>query len=158
MGGGGEVNMSTVHETTTYHPLIFYYYVLTLLRFASEKIGWDQIKVDSSLLPVLKRMNARTSHQQPITHYLPRALPDVGPLQRKGIKSRRIRNVVARLTNTGQHVEWYTDLPTRHIREELVLQWNLYIADTIGELHVGRYRGPAVAEGLYKYYMNEIRT
>ena len=28
----------------------------------------------------------------------------------------------------------------------------LYIADTIGELHVGRYRGPAIAEGFYKYY------
>ena len=74
---------------------------MALLRFASEKIGWDQVKVDSSLLPVLKRMNARTSHQQPITHYMPRALPDVSPQQRKGIKSRRIRNVVARLTNTG---------------------------------------------------------
>ena len=33
-----------------------------------------------------------------------------------------------------------------------------YIADTIGELHVGRYRGLAVAEGFYKYYVNEIRT
>ena len=32
------------------------------------------------------------------------------------------------------------------------------MADTIGELHVGRYRGPAVAEGFYKYYMNVIRT
>ena len=31
------------------------------------------------------------------------------------------------------------------------IQWNPYIADTIGELHVGRYRGPAVAEGFYKY-------
>ena len=30
------------------------------------------------------------------------------------------------------------------------IQWNPYIADTIGELHVGRYRGPAVAEGVYK--------
>ena len=39
-----------------------------------------------------------------------------------------------------------------------VVQWNPYIADTIGELHVGHYRGPAVAEGFYKYYMNEIRT
>ena len=38
------------------------------------------------------------------------------------------------------------------------VQWNPYIADTIGKLHVGRYRGPAVAEGFYKYYMNEIRT
>ena len=39
------------------------------------------------------------------------------------------------------------------------IQWNPYIADTIEELHVGRYscryRGPAVAEGFYK---NEIRT
>ena len=39
----------------------------------------------------------------------------------------------------------------------ICIQWNPYIADTIGELHVGRYRGPAVAEG-FKYYMNEIRT
>ena len=31
----------------------------------------------------------------------------------------------------------------------LVIQWNPYIAETIGELHVGRYRGPAVAEGFY---------
>ena len=39
------------------------------------------------------------------------------------------------------------------------VQWNPYIADTIGELHVDRYRGPAVAEGFYKYYiMNEIWT
>ena len=38
------------------------------------------------------------------------------------------------------------------------LQRSPYIVDTIGELHVGRYRGPAVAEGFYKYYMNEIRT
>ena len=40
----------------------------------------------------------------------------------------------------------------------ILLQWNPYIADTIGELHVGRYRGPAIAEGVYKYYMymNEI--
>ena len=28
----------------------------------------------------------------------------------------------------------------------------VYIADTIGELHVGHYRGLAVAEGFYKYY------
>ena len=27
------------------------------------------------------------------------------------------------------------------------MQWNSYIVDTIGELHVGHYRGPAVAEG-----------
>ena len=39
------------------------------------------------------------------------------------------------------------------------IQWNPYIADTIGELCVGRYRGLAVAEGFYKYYiMNEIQT
>ena len=31
----------------------------------------------------------------------------------------------------------------------LAIQWNPYIADTIGELHVGRYRGPAIAEGFY---------
>ena len=35
------------------------------------------------------------------------------------------------------------------------LQWNPYIADTIGELHVGRYREPAVAEEFYKYYIYE---
>ena len=39
-----------------------------------------------------------------------------------------------------------------------IIQWNPIIADTIGELHVGSYREPAVAEGFYKYYMNEIRT
>ena len=33
-----------------------------------------------------------------------------------------------------------------------------YIADTIGELDVGCYKGPAVAEGFYKYYTNKIRT
>ena len=33
------------------------------------------------------------------------------------------------------------------------MQWNPYIVDTIGELHVGRYRGPAVEEGFYKYYI-----
>ena len=33
----------------------------------------------------------------------------------------------------------------------IIIQWNPYIADTIGELHVGRYRGLAVAEGFYKY-------
>ena len=38
------------------------------------------------------------------------------------------------------------------------VQWNPYIADTIEELHVGRYRGLAVAEGFYMYYMNEIWT
>ena len=38
------------------------------------------------------------------------------------------------------------------------IQWNPNIADTIGELHVGHYRGLAVAEGFYKYYMTEIRT
>ena len=38
------------------------------------------------------------------------------------------------------------------------IQWNPYIVDTIGELRVGRYRGLAVAEGVYKYYMIEIRT
>ena len=40
----------------------------------------------------------------------------------------------------------------------IVIQWNPYIVYTIRELHVGRYRGPTVAEGFYKYYMNEIRT
>ena len=30
----------------------------------------------------------------------------------------------------------------------VLVQWNPYIADTIGELRVGRYRGPAVAEGM----------
>ena len=38
----------------------------------------------------------------------------------------------------------------------LELYSGTYITDTIGELHVRRYRGPAVAEGFYKYYMNEI--
>ena len=38
------------------------------------------------------------------------------------------------------------------------IQWNPYIADTVGELHVGRYRGLAVAEGFYKYFMTEVRT
>ena len=37
-------------------------------------------------------------------------------------------------------------------------QWNPYIADTIGELRVGRYRGLAISEGFYKYYMTEIWT
>ena len=45
-----------------------------------------------------------------------------------------------------------------HTRLYCYIQWNPYIADTIGELHVGRYRGPAVVERFYKYYMNEIRT
>ena len=37
-------------------------------------------------------------------------------------------------------------LSSGHQQKEHI-QWNPYIADTIGELHVGRYRGPAVAEG-----------
>ena len=36
------------------------------------------------------------------------------------------------------------------------LQWNPYIADTIGEVCVCHYSGLAVAEGFYKYYMTEI--
>ena len=49
------------------------------------------------------------------------------------------------------------NLPTLH-QVCIHVQWNPYIADTIRELYVGRYRGPAVAEGFYKYYMNEIQT
>ena len=54
-----------------------------------------------------------------------------------------------------------TLLPGLYIHSTITcntIQWNPYIADTIGELHVGHYRGLAVAEGFYKYYMNEIRT
>ena len=44
----------------------------------------------------------------------------------------------------------------------ILLLYTVEPTDTIEELHVGRYscryRGPAVAEGFYKYYMNEIRT
>ena len=36
--------------------------------------------------------------------------------------------------------------------EKKLVKWNPYIVDTIGELHVGRYRGPAIAERFYKYY------
>ena len=69
-------------------------------------MGWSQEKVDEILLPVLKRMNARESQRQrKITQFLP-SLPSsssspslASPTkQRRSIKSRRIRNVVARLT------------------------------------------------------------
>ena len=40
--------------------------------------------------------------------------------------------------------------PLCNIYHVIDIQWNPYIADTIGELDVGRYRGPAVAEGFYK--------
>ena len=71
-----------------------------------EKMGWSQEKVDEMLLPVLKRINARESQrQQKITQFL-LSLPSsssspslASPTkQRRAIKSRRIRNVVARLT------------------------------------------------------------
>ena len=45
-----------------------------------------------------------------------------------------------------------------YYQDTFQVQWNPYIVDTIGELHVGRYRGLAVAEGFYKYYMTEIWT
>lgn len=71
-------------------------------------MGWNQEKVDEILLPVLKRMNARESQrQQKITQFLPSlpstsssslSLTSPGTKQRRSIKSRRIRNVVARLT------------------------------------------------------------
>ena len=49
-------------------------------------------------------------------------------------------------------------LKCQHASLYLSVQRNPYIADTIGELHVGRYRGPAVTDGFYKYYMKEVRT
>lgn len=77
-------------------------------RFTFEKMGWRQEKVDEILLPVLKRMNARESQRQPkITQFLPSlpsssssSPPSLASLtkQRRSIKSKRIRNVVARLT------------------------------------------------------------
>ena len=63
-------------------------------------MGWTQEKVDEILLPVLKRVNARESQtQKKITEFLPTIGPTSPPnRQKRVIKSRRIRNVVARLT------------------------------------------------------------
>lgn len=60
-------------------------------------MGWSQEKVDEILLPVLKRMNARESQtQKKITQFMS-SLPSPSK-QKRTIKSKRIRNVVARLT------------------------------------------------------------
>ena len=84
-------------------------------RFAFEKMGWSQERVDDLLLPVLKRMNARESQtQKKITEFLPAIGPTSPPAsvkQRRAIKSRRIRNVVARLT-TGTHTHTHTHTHT----------------------------------------------
>ena len=62
---------------------------------------WNQDKVDDILLPVLKRMNMRESQtQKKITQFLAPApiLTSLPTKQKRAIKSKRIRNVVARLT------------------------------------------------------------
>ena len=66
-------------------------------------MGWSQDKVDELLLPVIKRMNARDSQtQKKITQFMP-AITTTSPSssssgRKRVIKSKRIRNVVARLT------------------------------------------------------------
>ena len=75
--------------------------------------------MDEILLPVLKRMNARESQrQQKITQFLPSTSSSsslASPTkQRRSIKSRRIRNVVARLTAGTQAVTQYCNNGTRN--------------------------------------------
>ena len=74
--------------------------------------------MDEILLPVLKRMNARESQrQQKITQFLPStSSPSLASptKQRRSIKSRRIRNVVARLTAGTQAVTQYCSNGTRN--------------------------------------------
>lgn len=84
------------------HTSMYVKIVNTPCRFAFERINWDQTKVDSLLLPLLRRLN---SEQKLITHYLGRSpLSQEPPPPQKSIKSKRIRNVVARFTHKGQLV------------------------------------------------------
>ena len=77
-------------------------------RYALDKMGWAQDKVDEVLLPVLKRMNTKEP-QKKISHYFSSSPSSSGSglqqqQQRKSIKSQRIRNVVASLTSEGDCV------------------------------------------------------
>jgi len=78
--------------------LIYIYntiYCNTFLRFAGTKMGWEQAKVDALLLPLLKRLN---SEQRSLTDFW-KKVPAQKEAPARGIKSKRIRNVVARLKN-----------------------------------------------------------
>jgi hypothetical protein len=67
---------------------------LDLIRkFMSGHVGWNQDRVDSVLLPVLKRTSDR---ERRITSYFTPSLPNaLSPT----ITSKRLRNVVARITD-----------------------------------------------------------
>lgn len=69
--------------------------VFNCYRFALEKFGWSTSATDKTLLPVLKRATISLTKQPQMTQYFP---PPLTQSFRGAHKSKRMRNVVARLT------------------------------------------------------------
>ena len=66
--------------------------------FAESRIGWKEEKVNEVLLPVLKKMNAKDSTQTKVTQFFTKSTaPQSTATRGKAIKSRRIRNAIARI-------------------------------------------------------------